>query len=81
MFKAYKIPKTRVLPGASPPGPSPGLCPGPTGGLKAAPDPLPQIMLRPSNVSHCDPTFALFEGCGPCPPPPTKLVNVYGGIS
>ena len=38
-FNAYKISKTQELPGASPPGPPPGLCPGPTGGLKAAPRP------------------------------------------
>ena len=30
------------LPGASPPGPPPGLCPGPIGGLNAAPTPLPE---------------------------------------
>ena len=38
-YNAYKISKTQELPGASPPGPPPGLRPGPTGGLKAAPRP------------------------------------------
>jgi hypothetical protein len=33
------ISKTQELPRASPPGPPPGLCPGPTGGLKATPRP------------------------------------------
>jgi hypothetical protein len=36
-FKAYKISKIQELPGSLPPGPPPGLCPGPTGSLKAAP--------------------------------------------
>ena len=30
-----KITKFQELPGVSPPGPPPGRCPGPTGGLKA----------------------------------------------
>ena len=33
------MPKFTELPGASPPGPPPGLCPGPAGGLTAPPDP------------------------------------------
>ena len=31
------MPKFTELPGASPPGPPPGLCPGPAGGLTAPP--------------------------------------------
>ena len=31
--------KSQELPGASPPGPLPGLCPGPAGGLTAPPRP------------------------------------------
>jgi hypothetical protein len=31
--------RIRQVPGASPPGPPPGLCPGPTGGFKAASEP------------------------------------------
>ena len=33
------MPKFTELPRASPPGPPPGLCPGPAGGLTAPPDP------------------------------------------
>ena len=33
------MPKFTELPGASPPGPPPRLCPGPAGGLTAPPDP------------------------------------------
>ena len=33
------MPKFTEFPGASPPGPPPGLCPGPAGGLTAPPDP------------------------------------------
>jgi hypothetical protein len=39
------ISKTRELPGASHPGPPTGLCPGPTGGLKAAPRPPALLFL------------------------------------
>ena len=35
------MPKFTELPGASPPGPPPGLCPGPAGGLTAPPRPPP----------------------------------------
>ena len=37
--------KIQELPGASPPGPLPGLYPGPAGGLTAPPD--PQLDLAP----------------------------------
>jgi len=36
-FMALNIIKTQELPGASPPGPPPGLCPGPAQGAYAAP--------------------------------------------
>jgi len=36
-FRAYQIIRIQELPGASPPGPPPGLCPGPTRGLTHAP--------------------------------------------
>ena len=39
------MPKFTELPGASPPGPPPGLCPGPAGGLTGAPD--PQLFFGP----------------------------------
>ena len=38
--------KFTELPGASPPGPPPGLCPGPAGGLTAPPRP-PAVFLVP----------------------------------
>ena len=38
-FKTPKINKIQDLPGASPPDPKQGRCPGPTGGLKAVPRP------------------------------------------
>ena len=40
------MPKFTELPGASPPGPPPGLCPGPAGGLTAPPRP-PAVFLVP----------------------------------
>ena len=40
------MPKFTELPGASPPGPPPGLCPGPAGGLTAPPRP-PDVFLVP----------------------------------
>jgi hypothetical protein len=46
-FTACKISKIQELPLASPSGPPPGFCPGPTGGLRAAPIPLPQIGCAP----------------------------------
>ena len=40
------MPKFTELPGASPPGPPPGLCSGPAGGLTAPPRP-PAVFLVP----------------------------------
>ena len=40
------MPKFTELPGASPPGPPPGLCPGPAGRLTAPPRP-PAVFLVP----------------------------------
>ena len=40
------MPKFTELPGASPPGPPPGLCPGPAGGLTALPR-SPAVFLVP----------------------------------
>jgi hypothetical protein len=51
-FNAYKISKTREVPGAWPPGPPPGLRPGPTGGLKEDPRPhAPDTVSRPRNLN------------------------------
>ena len=45
-----KMQKIQELPGASPSGPLPGLCPGPAGGLTAPPD--PQLYLA-MTFGHC----------------------------
>jgi len=38
-FRAYQIIRIQELSGASPPGPPPGLCPGPKGGFSSPLDP------------------------------------------
>jgi hypothetical protein len=53
IFEAYRIPEIHVFPGASPPEPPSGH----TGGLKAPPDSLSQIMFAPSNICLSDPTL------------------------
>jgi hypothetical protein len=53
-FKAYKISKIQELPGALPIGLPPGLRPGPTGGIRAAPIPPSQIVLRPLLLQFLD---------------------------
>jgi hypothetical protein len=50
-YEAYKISKIQELPRASLPGSLPGLCPGPTGGLKAAPRPPASNSVAPPLTS------------------------------
>jgi len=44
-FRAYQIIRIQELPGASPPGPPPGLCPGPATVLTQPPRPPPYFPL------------------------------------
>ena len=71
------MPKFTELPGASPPGPPPGLCPGPAGGLQRPPD--PQLFfwsLWPRHYQNASDGPAVQSL-----PPTVKLNGVSGPIS
>ena len=46
-FSSKITKNSQELPGASPPGPPPGRCPGPNGALRQPPDPMPLKNPRP----------------------------------
>ena len=50
-FKALEMAKSLELPGAPPPGPLLGLCPGPAGCLTVPPDPQ---LFWAMTIGHCD---------------------------